>query len=65
MMIIFLQKDYLMSIYGECKDITNALKVFESIPTNKQNIISLSSMIKYCIDHNKNETARSFNATWS
>ena len=48
-------KRLLISIYGECKDIVNALKVFDSIPQSQQNIISISCMMKYCINHNKNE----------
>ena len=43
-------KRLLMSIYADCKDITNALKVFDSIPQNQQDFISISSMMKYCVN---------------
>ena len=50
-------KRLLMSIYVDCKDITNALKVFESIPQNEQSITSINNMMRHCINHNKNDNA--------
>ncbi|MDY7091199.1 MAG: hypothetical protein SYR96_39735, partial [Actinomycetota bacterium] len=50
-------KRLLMSIYTDCKDITNALKIFDSIPQNEQSILSIGTMMKQCINHNKNDKA--------
>ena len=38
-------KNTLISVYSQCKDITNATKVFDSIPKHKKTVVSINNMM--------------------
>eukprot|EP01084_Bolivina_argentea_P239109 401854_1 len=50
-------KNTLISIYSQCKDITNAIKVFDSIPKHKKTIVSINAMMTCFINNKKTEKA--------
>ncbi len=50
-------KNLLISVYSKCKDVTNAMKVFDSIPKHKRNVHSMNAMIKCFIDNKQNNKA--------
>ena len=42
----------LINFYGDCGDISESIKVFDSIPDHKKDIVSVSSIMKAYINNN-------------
>ena len=51
------QKTLIIDLYSQCYDIKNALKIYDSIPSNKLDIICIGCMMKGYINNNYNHEA--------
>eukprot|EP01084_Bolivina_argentea_P213568 362672_1 len=50
-------KTSLIGIYSQLKDTQTTTQIFDSIPANKKNIVTISAMMKCFMDNNQNDKA--------